>query len=271
MKYLLLTRVATVAFIYFVINKLNPVLSAPLSIFAKIIHEWGHSVGAFLTGGTVEGYSLSGESAALFACTRGGVPWFVLIMGNVISLSAAILFVEMGRRSERYFTSMLIVMGVFMVFITYFIADERILAMPIVVLYLLLFLYFILTKRVHWAEAFTIFFGFLNIWQVVFDMLYGGVLSDSMRFHSLYPNLPIVVWVFFWFGISGFTAYQLFTNVAETKVHWAANTYRIFNNIDTQKVLLFISILPHFILFAGDQLLEFIIIQSSRIFDFRKR
>ena len=269
MRYLLLIRVLTIGVIYVLLGKFDNAIIAPLSTFATILHEMGHSAGAFISGGNSVGYTLTEDSTRIYACTKGGSALLTVLGGNLFSLAAAWLFVWLGRNGERQLSPILILLGILMFFVTRLFNDEEILPMPMVVLHLLLLAFFILTQS-SWSGAYLIFFGSLNLVFVFNDLLSGGVLSDVSRFAKLWAYLPESIWKFFWLGATAFLSYNLLMDVASAKVRWASGG-RFFKNLDLEKILLFIEILPNLIVYAFDQLLEFLVVQVSRIFDFRKR
>ena len=269
MRYLLLIRVLTIGVIYVLLGKFDSAIIAPLSTFATILHEMGHSAGAFVSGGNSVGYTLTEDSTRIYACTKGGSALLTVLGGNLFSLAAAWLFVWLGRNGERQLNPILIILGVLMFFVTRLFNDDEILPMAMVALHLLLLTFFILTQS-SWAGAFLIFFGGLNLFFIFNDVLTGGVLSDVSRYAKLFGYFPEPIWKFFWLGATAFLSYNLLTNVASAKVQWASGG-RFFKNLDLEKVFLFIEILPNLIVYAFDQLLESLVVQFSRIFDFRKR
>ena len=269
MRYLLIIRVVTIAVIYLLLKKFDPAITDPLSTFATILHELGHSVGAFVSGGNSLGYTLTEDSTHIFACTKGGSAWMTVFGGNLFTLGAAWLFVWLGRNGERQFAPILILLGILMFFTTRLFDDSEILAMPIIAIYLALFLLFILTQS-DWAGAFLIFFGFINLFFIFSDATSNGVLSDVNRFAKLSAYIPQQIWLFFWLGAAALLAYNFVTDIAATKVEWTSGN-RFFKNLDMDKILLFLEILPNLIIYKGNELLEFLVVQFTRIFDFRKR
>lgn len=269
MKFLLLIRVATIAVIYMLIGQFDAAIIAPLSTFTTILHELGHSAGAFISGGQSMGYTLTEDSPYIYACTKGGSAWLTVLGGNLFSLGAAWVFVWLGKNGDRQLNPILILMGFLMFFVTRLFNDPEILPMPIVVMYLALLGFFILTQSL-WSGAFLIFFGALNLVFVFNDTLTGGILSDISRYSKLWDYLPEQIWKFFWLGATAFLSYNLASDVAAAKVEWSSGR-RFFKNLDLDKIALFIEILPNLIVFGLDQLFEFLVIQFSRVFDFRKR
>jgi hypothetical protein len=251
------------------IGKFDAAIIDPLSTFATILHELGHSAGAFVSGGESMGYTLTEDSPHIYACTKGGSAWLTVLGGNLFSLAAAWVFVWLGKNGERQLNPILIFMGFLMFFTTRLFNDPEILPMPIVVIYLALLGFFILTQS-DWSGAFLIFFGTLNLAFVFNDTLTGGILSDISRYSRLWEYLPEQIWKFVWLGATAFFSYNLAADVAEARVEWSSGR-RFFRNLDLDKIALFIEILPNLVVFALDQLLGFLVVQFSRIFDFRKR
>jgi Peptidase M50B-like len=274
MKFLLLVRVVTIGVIYILLRKFDPAITDPLSTFATILHELGHSTGAFLSGGSSLGYTLTEDSTHLFACTKGGSTWLTLLGGNLFSLGAAWVFVWLGRNGGNKLAPILILLGVLMFFTTRLFDDSEVLPMPIVSIYLALLGFFILTQS-EWSGAFLIFFGFINLFFIYFDATTNGVLSDVVRFTKLtefseYLRIPQQAWLFTWLGVAAFMGYNLVMDVATTQVEWASGKSP-FKHWDMDKVILFLEILPELIIYKANQLLEFLVVEFSRIFDFRKR
>jgi hypothetical protein len=269
MRQLLLVRTITIAIIFLFINKWNPDLTTPLSTFASILHEMGHSVGALVSGGEVSGMTLAPDCPCLYACTRGGNALITLLGGNIFSILAAFGFVYYGRIMSK-FTEFIfptyVILGLLMFITVRLVADERILSIWMIVIYLLLFIFFILTQT-GWAGAFLIFFGFMNLLTIIKDTLAGGVLSDISRYsHFLDNPKSPALFTALWFGIVGYNSVLLINQVSATKVDWIEGR-RFFKNIDTDKILLFFSILPNMIGFAFDQLFEFLVVEFQGVFD----
>ena len=251
------------------LGKFDSAIIDSLSTFATILHELGHSVGAFVSGGESVGYTLTEDSPHIYACTKGGSAWLTVLGGNLFSFGAAWVFVWLGKNGDRQLNPILIFLGFLMFFTTRLFDDSEILPMPIVVMYLALMCFFILTQS-RWSGAFLIFFGALNLVFVFNDTLTGGVLSDISRFAKVWTYLPEQVWKFVWLGATAMLSYNLAADVAAAKADWASGR-RFFRNLDLDKIALFIEILPNLIVFGLDQLLEFLVVQFSRIVDFRKR
>ncbi len=268
MKDLLTIRVLTIAVIFLFLNNLYAASLAPLSIFTSILHELGHSAGAVLSGGEVSGFTLAPDCPCLYACTRGGSPFIILLGGNIFSILAASLFVYMGRivsKIPKFVFSLFISLSLLMFLSVRLIDNEDILSNAQVGIYVLIFIVFMWLKT-SWSGAFLIVFGFLNLIHILKDMLTGGVLSDISRYTHLTPYLHPFLWISFWMGSIGYVSFVLLIRVSQTKVNWIEGK-RFFHNLDFEKTLLFLSILPNMIGFAVDQLMEFLVIEFTAIFN----
>ncbi|MBL7814652.1 MAG: M50 family metallopeptidase [Saprospiraceae bacterium] len=269
MKYLLLVRVLTITAIFLFINKWNGELTAPLSIFTSVIHELGHATGAVVSNGQVEGFTLAPDCPCIYACTRNGNAWITLIGGHLFSIGAAFLFVYLGRilsKIPEYIFGTYLILGLLMFLTVRLLGDDRILSIWMVIIYFLLFLFFILSQTT-WAGAFLVFFGFFNLGFMLKDTLTGGVLADVSRYVRLLPDIvPAIVVISLWLGAIAYIAIVLLSQVAATNVDWNEGK-RFLKNLDLDKILLFLSILPNLIGFAIDQLLEFLLIEFKGIFD----
>ena len=266
MKQLLTIRVFTIVVIFLFINKLNVALLAPLSIFTSILHELGHSVGAVLSGGEVSGFTLAPDCPCLYACTRGGSPFIILLGGNIFSILAAFLFVYIGRivsKIPKYILSTLGSLSLLMFLTVRLINNDDILSNGQVSIYVLLLILFILLRS-NWAGAFLIFFGFLNLLFILKDTLNGGVLADISRYARLMTFIHPFIWVSLWMGTVAYVCFVLLIQISQTRVDWVEGK-NFLKNLDFEKIMLFLSILPNLIGFAFDQLLEFLVIEFAAI------
>ena len=272
MKGLLFIRVATIAVIFLFVNKWNNELTTPLSIFSAIIHELGHAVGTSATGGEVSGFTLAPDCPCIYACTRGGNAWATVLGGNIFTLLTTFFFVNLGRIVSKitvYIFGTFVALSLLLFLTTRLIGDERILSFWIVVIYILLFVFFILTQT-SWAGAFLIFFGFFNLSIIIKDLMTGGILSDISRYQHLSDKVPPMMWFAVWFGVVGYACVVLLMDVADTKVDWIEGK-KVLKNLDGEKIWLFITLLPNFIGFAVDQGLEFLLVEFGGIFNGLRR
>jgi hypothetical protein len=72
----------------------------PFRLFVVFLHEIGHGVAAFLTGGEVVSIGLSRDEAGV-CVTRGGIPFVVLNAGYLGSLLFGALFLLLGARRRN--------------------------------------------------------------------------------------------------------------------------------------------------------------------------
>ena len=268
MKNLLTIRVVTIALFYLFVNKLTDALIAPLSIMTSILHEVGHAAGAIISGGEVFGYTLAPDCPCLYACTSGGSPFIILLGGNLFTISSTFFFVYLGRilsKIPKYIIPTFIFLTLLMFVTVKLIDNSEILSNTHVGIYALIFIIFMLLRS-GWSGSFLIFFGFLNLLLIVKDTMNGGVLSDISRYTRMTAYMHPIIWISLWLGTVGYVSFVLLVQISQTKVNWIEGK-KFFNNLDFEKILLFLSISPNLIGFAFDQLLELLVIEFTAIYD----
>lgn len=94
----------------------DSVLVFPFKILTVFFHELSHGIAAVVTGGSVEGISLSTDQSG-FCITRGGSLWLILTAGYLGSLAwgSALLLAAARTRHDRVITQAL---GIGMLVIT---------------------------------------------------------------------------------------------------------------------------------------------------------
>jgi Peptidase M50B-like len=269
MQYLLFVRVATVAFIFVLLYRYDPALLEPFSNAAAVLHEWGHAIGASISGGTVEGYSISPDVESLFACTRGGAMWLTLLMGNIMSWILAYAFVGLGCKGDGKFRPIMLLFGAALWILTKLFDDNRVLDSDLVLMYLLVFAV-VAWLIPNWTGAILIVFGFMNLGLILVDILRGGIMSDVERFSKLLPIIPMLIWKVLLLTPTVFIGFQLFMQVMATRVRWDSGL-KLWKNWDTDKTILFITLLPEMLFFAFEQAFDWVVAVLSSLFDFRKK
>lgn len=78
----------------------DSVVVYPFRLFVVFLHEIGHGVAAFLTGGEVVSIGISRDEGGV-CVTRGGIPFVVLNAGYLGSLLFGALFLLLGARRRN--------------------------------------------------------------------------------------------------------------------------------------------------------------------------
>ncbi len=86
----------------------DSILVFPFKILTVFFHELSHGLAAVVTGGSIEGISLSTDQSG-FCITRGGSRWLVLTAGYLGSLAwgSALLLAAARTRHDRAITQVL--------------------------------------------------------------------------------------------------------------------------------------------------------------------
>ena len=86
----------------------------PVTLLVTFLHEFGHALGALLTGGTVEGMQINPDGSG-YTITRGGNQGVVLMGGYLGSAVLGNLLFYIGARKTQYTQITLITLAVIMV------------------------------------------------------------------------------------------------------------------------------------------------------------
>lgn len=115
----MLARVLTVLVVYLILKffggTLGRTLLYPVTMLVTFLHEFGHALGALLSGGSVEGLSVQTDGSGLTTTRGGSVP--LVIMGGYLgsAIFGNILFYIGTKKDSRWSHATLLCLAVFMV------------------------------------------------------------------------------------------------------------------------------------------------------------
>ena len=82
----------------------------PVTLLVTFLHEFGHALGAILTGGQVEGLQVNPDGSG-YTATRGGSAGFILMGGYVGSAVLGNLLFRIGVKYKRFTQSTLLLLA----------------------------------------------------------------------------------------------------------------------------------------------------------------
>ena len=94
-------------------GSLGALLLYPVTMLVTFLHEFGHALGAILTGGTVEGLQVNPDGSG-YTTTRGGSPGIVLMGGYLGSAILGNILFRIGARHHQLAQGTLLAMAIFM-------------------------------------------------------------------------------------------------------------------------------------------------------------
>ncbi len=174
----------------------------PINLLVTFLHEFGHAVGAILTGGSVLSIEISPNGAGATRTLGGSFP--IILMGGYIgsAIFGNLLFL-IGARSQNFAKPVLGVLAASMIFSSVFWFRTMFTSGFLIVFALvLLFIVF----KTNWAREILMFLGLACIVYIVQDFNVGPT-SDLTRYAEEMVILPMKAWMYIWLGIVLFLCY----------------------------------------------------------------
>lgn len=174
----------------------------PVTLLVTFLHEFGHALGALLTGGTVEGLQINPDGSG-YTITRGGSQGVVLMGGYLGSAVLGNLLFYIGARKRQRAQTALIALALLMalaglIWFESFVSTGLLLGFAVV-------LYLIATKT-DWEQDMLMFLGLAAVLYIIQDFNVGPK-SDLAMYEQVVGILPAEFWMFVWLGLAGFLFY----------------------------------------------------------------
>lgn len=165
----------------------------PVTLLVTFLHEFGHGLGAVLTGGTVEGMQVNADGSG-FTITRGGSRSMVLMGGYLGSVILGNLLLLIGARYPRLTHHTLLVLAGLMVL-------AGLLWFQSLTSTLLLWGFGLtlgwLSYRTRWGREILIFLGLAAVFYIIQDFNVGPQ-SDLRMYEQVVGVFPATIWMFIW-------------------------------------------------------------------------
>lgn len=168
----------------------------PIRLFVTFLHEFGHALGAIVTGGDVLGVRIDPNAGGTTTTTGGNRP--VIIIGGYIgsAIFGNILFF-IGAKSERLVKPVLALVIVAML-ATGFIWFNSVFTTAVLIGFsgALLFIGF----KTRFGDEVLMFLGLVSVIYIIQDT--GTGPSSDLKQFEREMWLPAKVWMFVWLGIA---------------------------------------------------------------------
>ncbi len=201
MKNSILTRMIGVLAVYFLLRyfggSFGRTVLYPVTQLVTFLHEFGHALGAILTGGSVEALQVN-EDGSGFTITRGGWRSVVLMGGYIGSALLGNLLFYIGAKHHKLSRITLNVLAALMVFSSIFWFNSL-----YTTGFLILFAIgiYIIANRSNFAREVLMFFGLVSILYIIQDFNVGP-RSDLQQYAKLFVVIPATVWMYIWLFIA---------------------------------------------------------------------
>ena len=169
----------------------------PITQFVTFLHEFGHALGAILTGGEVLNLQVSQDGSG-FTRTAGGSRPIVLMGGYLGSAILGNILFYIGAKWERFsewamfgVSAMMIFSGLFWFNSIY--TTSMLIGFGVVL--------FILAAKTDWDSIILMFLGLASILYIIEDFNVGPK-SDLNKYAEIMVFLPANVWMYIWLAVA---------------------------------------------------------------------
>jgi hypothetical protein len=190
------------AVLKFMGGSFGALLLYPVTMLVTFLHEFGHALGAILTGGTVEGLQINPDGSG-YTVTRGGSPGVVLMGGYLGSAILGNVLFRIGAKHHRLAQGTLLVMAIFMGLagLVWFESFE---STGILWLFALCLAYIALKTRLD--QDVLMFLGLAAVLYIIQDFNVGPS-SDLAMYEKVVGLFPAQIWMYIWLGLAALLFY----------------------------------------------------------------
>ena len=197
MKDNLLMKTLAVGIVYFLLRfmggSLGEKLLYPITLLVTFLHEFGHAIGAAVTGGSVKGIQINLNGSGV-TTSAGGNQAITLLGGYLGSAFFGNLLFYIGAKLTNYHRVTLLFLGGMMVFTSIFLF-ESVITTAILIVYAALL--YVIARHAEWPGWALMFFGVASTLYIIQDFNYGPS-SDLAQFENVVGIFPADIWKYIW-------------------------------------------------------------------------
>lgn len=193
MHFRLLAMVLVYLILRFVGGSFGQLILYPVTLLVTFLHEFGHALGAILTGGDVVGLQVNPDGSG-YTSTRGGSPGFILMGGYVGSAVLGNLLFRIGVKYKRFTQSTLLLLAGIMALVGVVWFESLI---STAILFVFAFLLYTIVRRTTWEQDVLMFLGLAAVLYILQDFRVGPG-SDLAHYEQVVGIFPSQVWMYVW-------------------------------------------------------------------------
>ena len=169
----------------------------PIRLFVTFLHEFGHALGAVLTGGWVEEVQINQDGSGWTRTANGNRP--VTIMGGYLgsALFGNLLF-YIGARAKRLVKPMIILV-VFSMLVTGFYWFNSLFTTGVLLAFSAVLL--LVALKTDFGREVLMFLGLASVLYIIQDFNVGPK-SDLKAYEEVMVFIPATVWMYIWLGVA---------------------------------------------------------------------
>ncbi len=198
----LLAMVLVYAVLRFMGGSFGNLVLYPVTLLVTFLHEFGHALGALLTGGSVESMQISADGSG-YTISRGGSPGIILIGGYLGSAALGNVLFRIGARHRSITQTTLITLACIMV-LAGIIWFESFQSTALLTVFGAL-LYFV-ARKTDWDQDVLMFLGLAAVLYIIQDFNVGPG-SDLTMYEQTVGVFPSQIWMYIWLGLAAILFY----------------------------------------------------------------
>lgn len=169
----------------------------PVTLLVTFLHEFGHALGALLTGGSVEGMQINPDGSG-YTVTRGGSPGVVLMGGYLGSAILGNVLFRIGVKHKVLTQTALVTLAVLMALagLVWFESFQS-----TAILFVFAGSLFFIAHKTNWDQDLIMFLGLAAVLYIIQDFNVGPQ-SDLQMYEKVVGIFPSVVWMYIWLGFA---------------------------------------------------------------------
>lgn len=183
-------------FLYYFGGSFGEMVLYPVTRLVTFLHEFGHALGALITGGSVVGIQINPDGSG-YTKTLGGSPSVILMGGYIGSALLGNIIFYIGARMERFASFTIYVIAGMMLFSGIFWFESMYSTGFLIAFSIGLYL---LVSYTNFAREILMFVGLAVILYIIQDFNVGPT-SDLEKYAELFVVIPATVWMYIWLGI----------------------------------------------------------------------
>ncbi len=165
----------------------------PITLLVTFLHEFGHALGALITGGEVDRINISQDGSG-FTVTRGGSKAIILMGGYIGSAILGNLLFYIGVRKEKLAQWTLMGLALLMAAVGLLKPDSM---FTLGVLLVFAVAFFLLARYTAFDREIIMFLGLATILYIIQDFNVGP-RSDLEQYAQLFVLIPAQIWMYVW-------------------------------------------------------------------------
>lgn len=197
LHYRVLAMFIVYAILKFMGGSLGALVLYPVTMLVTFLHEFGHALGAILTGGTVDAMQINPDGSG-YTVSRGGSPAIVLMGGYLGSAILGNLLFRIGVKHRSMTQMTLYVLSVLMALagVVWFETFQS-----TIILFVFAAVLFFIARNTNWDQDVLIFLGLAAVLYIIQDFNVGPK-SDLAMYENVVGIFPANVWMIIWLALA---------------------------------------------------------------------